>query len=53
MRLRYNDGTPWVAVAAAFGLAGALWGTFAWVNTSVRKCVFRVARSPRQRYGTA
>ena len=68
MKLRNNDGTPWVwwigvprlillaftgligfryalglgwigaavAVAVAFGLAGGLWGTFAWVNASGR-----------------
>ena len=69
MRLRNNDGTPWVwwigvprlillafagligfrytfglgwvgaaiAVAVAFGLAGGLWGTFAWLNASGRQ----------------
>ena len=32
-----------VAVAVAFGLAGALWGTFAWLNASGRQ--LRLPRS--------
>jgi predicted RNA-binding Zn-ribbon protein involved in translation (DUF1610 family) len=80
VKLRNNDGTPWVwwigiprlillafagligfryafglgwvgaaiAVAAAFGLAGALWGTFAWLNATGRQ-----VRLPRRVLVTA